>query len=392
MPNDVSWRVKRLQQAMTDAGLAFLLCRLPENVLYVTDYWPHHGLSVAGLPVEGRPILVVPEIEAVYADRGPAEVVPFAWGLNGAPDLYDTYREQLSAWRDRFELGNGLVGVERGFEVVGPSYRSAEPVVPGHPWWQLLNSLLADVRFVDAEPIISATRAVKSDYEIAKLRVANEIAEMGLRAIAERLVPGMTEAAAGAIVEQTIRTAGPGYEGARLVRAMCEVAAGVQNSARATLLIPSTRYVIRAGDLVMVELATVVDGYWSDLTWMLVAGDPTPRQREIHNAVLAAQQAAAAELHDGAAASSPDRAAHAVLDAAGLGEHFVHITGHGVGWRYHESLPVLSNTSIDRLEAGMVTSVEPGVYIEGFGGIRIEDNVAVGERGPVFLSTPRTPW
>ena len=77
---------------------------------------------------------------------------------------------------------------------------------------------------------------------------------------------------------------------------------------------------------------------------------------------------------------------------AGLGEYFIHGTGHGVGWRYHESVPQLGPESVGILETGMVTSVEPGVYIPGFGGIRIEDNLAVGDNAPVWLSNPTEEW
>jgi Xaa-Pro aminopeptidase len=81
-----------------------------------------------------------------------------------------------------------------------------------------------------------------------------------------------------------------------------------------------------------------------------------------------------------------------VLDKAGLGKYFVHITGHGVGLRYHEFIPFLMPGAMGTLEKGMVSSIEPGVYIPDFGGLRIEDNVAVGADGPIFLSTPRKPW
>jgi Xaa-Pro aminopeptidase len=163
-------------------------------------------------------------------------------------------------------------------------------------------------------------------------------------------------------------------------------------STKGTLLVPSTTYTIREGDFVMVELATVVDGYWSDLTYVAVAGQPSARQREVYNAVLKAQQAGAQQMKAGALFSDPDTAAREVLKEAGLGDYFVHITGHGVGWRYHEFIPFLMPGAEGTLETGMVSSVEPGVYIPDFGGIRIEDNVAVGADGPVFLSTPRQPW
>jgi Xaa-Pro aminopeptidase len=208
----------------------------------------------------------------------------------------------------------------------------------------------------------------------------------------EQLQPGMTEVEVGALIEHAIRAKGPGHKGARLVRASAEVGAGVIGSTKGTLLVPSTTYTILEGDIVMVELATVVDGYWSDLTYVAVAGTPSDRQREVYNAVLMAQQLGAQHMKHGAGYSDPDTAAREALIDAGLGEYFVHITGHGVGWRYHEFIPFLMPGMEGTLQTGMVSSVEPGVYIPDFGGIRIEDNVAVGETGPVFLSTVRTPW
>jgi Xaa-Pro aminopeptidase len=207
-----------------------------------------------------------------------------------------------------------------------------------------------------------------------------------------RLGPGMTEAQVGALVEGKIRGDGVGCKGARLVRANAEVGAGPVGSTKGTLLVPSTNNVIHDGDIVMVELATVVDGYWSDLTYVAVAGGPNERQRTVYNTVLEAQQAAAHEMREGASFADPDRAARTVLEKAGLDQYFPHITGHGVGLRYHEFIPFLMPGATGVLKQGMVSSVEPGVYIENFGGIRIEDNVAVGARGPVFLSTPREPW
>jgi Xaa-Pro aminopeptidase len=125
---------------------------------------------------------------------------------------------------------------------------------------------------------------------------------------------------------------------------------------------------------------------------MAVVGEPSARQKEVYNQLLDAQQAAAKAIRPGVTADEPDKAARKVLDAVGLGQYFVHITGHGVGHRYHEFMPVLYPGNSTLLAEGNVFSVEPGVYIEGFGGIRIEDNVAVGKDGAIFLSTPRKPW
>ena len=385
-------RLDRVRREMVAARLDALVCRLPENVVYLTDYWPHHGFSVVVFTKDGRSELFLPEVELEYADPAWTEVSSFGWGLLKDGDLYVNYRQCLAKAKDRLGLKSARIATEQGFEVVGPSYRSAEPVVPAGPWMAMLGEVFAGCELVDASGFLQSVRATKTEYELGKLRTANEIAEMGMREFLARLEPGMTETQVGAVVEAKIRGEGPGHKGARLVRAMAEVGTGPVGSTKGTLLVPSSTRRVEAGDIVMVELATVVDGYWSDLTYVAVAGEPSARQKEVHNAVLEAQQTAARALRPGALFSAPDAAARAVLEKAGLAEFFPHITGHGIGLRYHEFVPFLMPGADGVLQEGMVTSVEPGVYIEGFGGIRIEDNVAVGPDGPIFLSTVRKPW
>lgn len=390
--SDKLFRIKRVQELMKKQGFAAILCRLSENVVYLTDYWPHHGFSVAILPQEGMPTLFVPEVETEYAKAGWADIEEFGWGLLKDGDLYANYRQWLTKMHDKLSLKGKKVGVEKSFEVTAPTYRAAEPVVPAAPWNGLLAEVFADASLEDVFDLISVSRSVKGEYELEKLRIANEISEMGINYAIEKLEPGMTEAQIGALIEYKIRADGPGYKGARLMRANAEVAAGPVGSTKATLLIPSTDYRTKEGDFVMIELATIVDGYWSDLTYMAVVGQPSDRQRELYNHLLDAQQAAAQQMRAGASYDDPDKAAREVLKKAGLADYFVHITGHGVGYRYHEFVPFLMPGAQGVLEKGMVSSVEPGIYIPDFGGIRIEDNVAVGESGPVFLSTPRKPW
>lgn len=386
-------RIERLQNKMREAGLDALVCRLPENVVYLTEYWPHHGVSMAVLLKTGKPILFIAEVEAEYGKPDWAEVIPFGWALLKDPDQYTSYRNLLGQVKAEAGLSNAKIGIEKSFEVVGSTYRAAEPIVPAAPWFDILAEVFSDSELIDATDLLQATRAKKTEYELKKLRIANEIAELGMNEFLDKLEPGMTETQVGALVEYKIRADGPGYKGAQLVRASAEVGAGVVNSAKCVLLIPSTTYTIQENDLVMVELGVGVDGYWADLTYMAVAGNnPTDHQREIHNKVLEAQQAAAQAVKAGVAWSEPDRVARDVLQKAGLDEYFVHITGHGIGLRYHEGYPFLMPGAEAKLETGMVTSVEPGVYIPDFGGVRIEDIVAVGDEGPDFLSTPRQPW
>jgi Xaa-Pro dipeptidase len=385
-------RIERLQEKMAQEGLDALVCRLSENVVYLTDYWPHHGFSVALLPRSGKALLFVPEVEVGYTKPEWADVTTFGWGLLKDGDLYENYERLLSAALAQFDLKGKKVGVERSFEVVAPTYRMAEQVVPSGPWQSLIDKVFAQATIVDITGFLQSVRAIKTSYELDKLRIANEIAEMGLLDALSKLAVGMTEAHVGAMVEYKIRADGPGHKGARLVRSEAEVGAGPEGTFKGTLLVPSTGYRLQKGDLVMIELATMVDGYFSDLTYMGVVGAPSQRQRDVYNQLLEAQQAATREMCPGNSFEAPDQAARQVLERAGLGKYFVHITGHGVGLRYHEFIPFLCPGSAGTLEEGMVSSIEPGVYIPDFGGIRIEDNVAVGPNGPVVLSTPRKPW
>ena len=306
----------RLQEQMEQAGIEALICKLPENVVYLTNYWPHHGFSVAAFTRDGRCRLHLPEGEADYGDPDWAEITTFGWGLLKDGDLYQSYTHILEAIRDGLGLGRARVGVERSLEITGPTYRMAEPVVPAGPWHGLLEQAFPKAERVDAAELIAVARARKSAFELEKLRTANEIAELGMREFLETLKPGPSEVQVGARVEAKIRGDGPGHKGARLVRASAEVGAGPVGSTKGTLLVPSTTYEIRPGDIVMVELATVVDGYWSDLTYVSVAGDPSPRQREVYNKVLEAQQAGAAQKRVGASFSESDRGAAGVLGGA----------------------------------------------------------------------------
>jgi Xaa-Pro dipeptidase len=385
-------RIQRLQSLMAQEGFAAIVCRLPENIVYLTDYWPHHGFSVGVLGADGKPFLFVPEVELEYTKSDWAKVTPFGWGLLKDGDLYENYQQLLTRAFSQLGLKGKKVGFEGSFEVIAPTYRMAEPVVPAGPWNDLLKKVFAESALVDATGFLQEARSIKTDYELGKLRIANEIAEMGILDALSKLAPGMTEVQVGAMVEYKIRADGPGYKNARLVRAEAEVGAGPVGTFKGTLLVPSTGYRLQEGDFVMIELATMVDGYFSDLTYMGVVGLPSQRQKEVYNHLLEAQQAATQQLCPGNTFDAPDRAARQVLEKSGLGEYFVHITGHGVGFRYHEFIPFLAPGASGRLEAGMVSSVEPGVYIPDFGGLRIEDNVAVGSDGPIVLSTPRKPW
>ena len=147
-------RVDRLQDLMRQAGFDCLICRLPENVVYITEHWPIHGISVAVLPQEGRPTLFIPEVEEEWGNKDWAEIVPFGWSLLKDKDLYTSYHELLTSISESLGLSRAKIGIEQDLEVVGTTYRHAEPIIPAAPWSNLLESVFAQATLLDATDLL----------------------------------------------------------------------------------------------------------------------------------------------------------------------------------------------------------------------------------------------
>src|SRR3972149_4133239 len=152
-------RLDRVRREMVAARLDALICRLPENVVYLTDYWPHHAFSVAVFTKDGKSILFVPEVEVDFADPAWARISTFGWGLLKDGDLYANSRRLLSLVKQELGLRAARIGTEQGFEVVGPSYRSAEPVVPAQPWKVMLDEAFVGGELVGAAACLRAVGA-----------------------------------------------------------------------------------------------------------------------------------------------------------------------------------------------------------------------------------------
>lgn len=378
----------RLDQYLSQAGIDALVCMLPENVVYLTGTYPVHGVSVAVYLPGGIVDLLHPECEHQWIEPGFSEVTLFSWGHLADDPLGRTYEQFLSKIAGKYDLTDRCIGVEKDISVCAPAYRFAEMILPDAAFFRMVSACFPGCRLADCGKVIEPARSIKQGRDLERIRLANRVASLGLDELRKQIRPGMTDVEAASMLERTIRVNGTGFGGSRLVRAYAEVTSGPEGSCQQSMLIPAGQRQFEQGDLVIIELATVVDGYWSDLTRVYCAGDPDADQKRIFNTVLKAQRAAADALIHGSPANAPDAAARKVIAEAGLGQYFIHGTGHGVGWRYHESIPQLGPESDSRLEEGMVTSVEPGVYIPGFGGIRIEDNLVVGRYGGEWLSTP----
>ncbi|MCX8150522.1 MAG: Xaa-Pro peptidase family protein [Candidatus Bathyarchaeota archaeon] len=235
--------------------------------------------------------------------------------------------------------------------------------------WEILTKELgADHTACVNTSFIQALRGVKDKTEIALMRKAAQLTSLGMKVATETIRPGVKEYEVAAEIEYAMRKGGAGGTAFETI-----VASG-PNSVFPHGGCSSKK--IRKGDLVVVDIGATFQHYCSDMTRTFVVGKPTEKQLKIYNLVKDAQAASCHLFKAGAAASVVDGAARKIISEAGHGDHFVHRLGHGVGLEVHES-PTLGQYSQDILAAGNVVTVEPGIYIPGFGGIRIEDTVLV---------------
>ena len=375
-------RLKRVRRAMEEAGLEALVLRLPENVVWLSGHWPLCGWSFLYFPLEGRPFCLVPHCEEREArdELWEAECLTFPFGVLEAGDPY----AEIARLLGRVVGGRRprRVGYEGCFESVAPAWNTAESAVPARLTRALLEKVFGEDILCDVADFIHGERAVKTDVEVANLRRVNEIARIGLKVFAEAADVGMSGVELAARVEQAIMSEGTGHNGARRVRAFAQVSTGAAETARAyrPMVLTTTRR-LAPGELALLELGVVVDGFWADRTRVRVAGSPSEEQRDVFEVVLRAQKAAIAAIRPGVTVGEVDEAARAIVREAGHEEAFPHVTGHGVGLRYHEPVPLIVPGGTLLLRKGMVHTVEPGIYLNRMGGIRLEDNVVVTPEG-----------
>jgi Xaa-Pro aminopeptidase len=310
--------------------------------------------------------------------------VVYQFGTVHAGDQYGEIRKALN--RIVPTCGWKRVGYEGSFENIAPAYNAAEQFIPAEKTRQLMVSVFGEERLVDATDVIHHERARKTPFEIEKIRIANEIANIGLSDFNQKVDTSIRAIDIAASVEAAVMVGGTGHRNARRVRAFAQVAVGPETSlAWRPMEITSERR-LRDSDIALLELAVVADGYWSDRTRARVAGRPTGLQREIWEIVEQSQQAAIEAVQPGSLSVVVDRAARNVIQDAGHGRDFMHITGHGLGFTYHEREPCICPGGSDVLRPCMVHTVEPGIYVEDIGGIRIEDAVLVTDEGSELLA------
>jgi Xaa-Pro aminopeptidase len=390
---DSSLRIEQIQSAMEAAGIDAVVLRLAENIVLATGWYVQiPGLALVVVGRAGTASLLVPEYEADEAEAvwaGDIRTFPAIRNDGLAPGAeIERHLRELAAGHG---AEGGVVGFEGSFESIAPGSIHGEPNAVGLPTQDLLKRAFATERLQDFTEPLEAMRAVKTDEEIELIRRTNEIAVFGLDAFKENAVPGKTEVEVMAAVEHAIATQGHGHKGARWVRGFCTIFSGPELADGWKYWRARTRK-IEPDDVVMLELGTVADGYWSDHTRTVVAGSASPRLRAAHDAVLEAARAGFSAAKPGVQGGEVDRASREACAAAGFTQ-FPHHTGHGTGFRYHESRPQLVPGGTDVLAARNVIITEPGIYsAELAGGVRHEDNAVVTAHGAVVLASTDYPF
>lgn len=272
------------------------------------------------------------------------------------------------------ELGSRRIAFESD-HVTYDAYQSYVSVLP------------AGMELVPTKEVVRELRAIKSAEEIEALKHAIAVSDQALEKVRRLLRPGMTEKEVAWRLEQEMRNAGAGAWTVDII-----VAAG---PAGAMAHACATDRPIQAGEPIVIDMGCRWNGYHSDMTRTLVIGEPDARFREIYEIVLRAQQKAEAEIMPGMSGKDAHALAADVIAEAGYAEMFGHGLGHGVGLAIHE-LPVLNPFSEHVLKPRMVFSVEPGIYLPGWGGVRIEDIAMLDEEKLIVLTQaskdPLVPW
>jgi Xaa-Pro aminopeptidase len=236
----------------------------------------------------------------------------------------------------------------------------------------------ARVRWVTDASAVETLRAVKDDAELAAMREAAVLISRVFEAALPALKPGISELDLAGRLELSMKrrgASGPSFE--------TIVASGARSAwAHAR---PQTK-LLGKGELIVIDQGAILHGYCSDLTRTVFLGRASQKVRRLYRAVLEAQEAAKKAIRPGVTAGAIDKAARSTLKQHGLDQYFTHSTGHGLGIEVHE-MPRIGRGEKFIIQKGMVLTVEPGVYLEGLGGIRIEDDVVVTENGAMELTT-----
>jgi Xaa-Pro aminopeptidase len=247
--------------------------------------------------------------------------------------------------------------------------------------YKRLETVTAGMELADTEGLVEELRLVKTDEEIAVVREAAEIADKTFSHIVNYIKPGMTELAVSNEMEMHMRSLGASSSSFETI-----VASGLRSALPHGV---ASDKVIEQGDMITLDFGAYYKGYVSDITRTIAVGEPSDKLREIYSVVLKAQLNGVKHFRAGITGIEADALTRDIIKDAGYGQYFGHSTGHGIGLEVHEG-PALSMKGDKTLRPGMIVTCEPGIYIPGIGGVRIEDDVVITEKGcEILTSSPK---
>jgi len=338
-------RLRKLRTSIAEKGLDALLLSQPENLRYLSGFTGSSGW----LLISGQNAILATDFR--YVEQAKGESPDF--------EIIQT-KQELRDWLPG--LVSDLGWHKLGFEANFISYDSS------HKLSEAIETKQVNLELVPTTGIVEQLRSIKEPEELGFITKAVELAEAAFEQAKAIIRPGITEKEAAWEIEKFLR-----QEGSEGMPFEIIVASG-PNSA-----LPHARpteKIIRSGEPVLIDMGARISGYCSDFSRTLFLGETDKTLREIYNIVLKAQATAVERIESGMDASQADRLARSIVEQAGYGDAFGHGLGHGVGLAVHE-FPTLGPSSSDSLADGMVFTIEPGIYLAGKGGVRIEDMVVL---------------
>lgn len=354
-------RLGRLRAAMAGAGVALTAIAPTDNLRWLLGFAPLYDERACLLLISADQVaMLMPALNAEQTAAHAPTVPLVRWADAAGPA--QALREALARL--------GLAGS-------APTLAADPEMRADH--LLLLQAALPSAATIDAGAVLWPLREVKDGDELAALGRSSEVADRAIEAAWAACAPMASELAIAEAVNDVFRAAGCEPE-------FAIVGAGPHSAFPHHETGPG---ILGDGDAVVLDVGAVLDGYHSDITRMAFVGEPTDRYREVHAVVEAAVVAALAATRPGATCGEVDAAARRVIEAAGFGEFFVHRTGHGLGLSGHEPPYVMAGSDVE-LRSGMVHSIEPGIYLPGEFGVRLEEIVHVTQDGcERFSALPR---
>ncbi|WP_170007925.1 M24 family metallopeptidase [Bacillus fonticola] len=353
-------RIHTIQQWLQTEDIDVCILTSKENVFYTTKLYkdPHERLLALCIFPTGEPTLVCPQMEVSESKNSPVEMNVIGY--------YDTDNAEDLLVQTILKRSSGVrkIAVEKEH-------------LPAGRYEALLHGLTPQA-FVSAEETLSTLRLVKDEEEIAILREAAELADLGVEIGVNAIREGNTEQAVVAEIEYELKK--KGIMGMSF-QTMCLTGANAANPHG----VPG-KNTFTKGDLVLFDLGVMWKGYASDITRTVAFGDIHEKQENIYNTVLQAQITALEMCRVGKTCQDADQAARSYIEAAGYGDYFPHRLGHGLGLNVHE-YPSMTSTNTLPFREGMVCTVEPGIYVPNVAGVRIEDDILITSEGAKTLTT-----